>query len=240
MSLKISDEEYEQHLIDYENRLDRLRFIVLSKSKHIHTFCTLAYFSGEVLEGYLNKCLQKIQRCDADCYLSLITLVRLLYVNDQRFEQEDTQFALRIAKERICQALSKFPFYPALDTPHKGDANKLIFWSEHTLFMTLSSAHLFFQYYHHTLHQPPPNYSVLIEEAFQKLLAAHAHPDFGGVYEVNSPLALPCTLCALLNLVDFSAEEGVRRQGEGVLTTLLTHLSLCTNPVNGSMAFSVT
>eukprot|EP01031_Cornospumella_fuschlensis_P040656 gene40656-49569_t len=240
MLLKISDEEYEQCLIDYENRLDRLHFIVLSKSKHIYTFCTLAYYTGEVLQGFLDKCLLKIQRCDADCYLYLITLVRLLYVNDQRFEQEEVQFSLRTAKERICQALSKFPFYPAVDTPHKGDANKLIFWSEHVLFMTLSSAHLFFQYYKHTLHQPPPNHSVLIEEAFHKLLEVHAHRDFGGIYEVNSSLTLPCTLCALLNLVDFSAQDAVRQRSEGVLTTLLTHLSLCTNPTNGSMVFSAT
>lgn len=220
------------YLAEYESRLAALRAACLLRRNDKNTFNVIAYETGEVFEGFVERGLEKISKLEGDSDFTMIVFIRLLYLNEQKFP-EHIQCNIRSAKERICQALAKFPFWPASDEPQSRDINQLVFWSENHLFMTLGSAYLFYQYYYTSLQSYPPNYSVFVEDTFHRYLAVHQHKLFNGVYEVNSHVYLPYTMSALLNLVDFASEREIQGMAEHTVDGIVQHLMLCADPLQG-------
>lgn len=226
------DAAYRQQLRTYESDLELLKLAMLQKTRDKNTFCTHAFINGDLNVDYLNKALGLISKCDGNSDFSMLSLIRLLFLDETKFS-DNAQFDIRSAKERICQTLNSFPFWPASDEAPRKDINDIVFWSENHLFMTLSSAYLFYQYHYHSLQRYPDNYAPFVDEVFIKYLELHLHDKFDGVYEANSHVYLPYTLSALFNLFDYAEERSIRNMAEALIDKILYHIMLCTDPLHG-------
>ncbi|RYH10744.1 hypothetical protein EON65_39290 [archaeon] len=239
MELSVSSSEEEKYLRDYNANLEALCEVALRRAKKDKSnFATIVYNSGEVVDTFLDSSLEKVKTCAGESDFAIISLIRLLFLNKSKFSDATIQENIDVAQKRVCFTLSKFPFWPACDEKASQNVNDIVFWSENHLFMTLGSAHLFYQYHLKITGQHPPNYDAFVEEAFRKYLALHLHPKFGGVYEVNSHVYLPYTMAALLNLIDFAADESVRVQAEALIDLIVHRLMLTTDPLLGVATLS--
>ena len=104
---------------------------------------------------------------------------------------------------------------------------RMIFWSENHIFMYLSSAVLYRQ---RCLSQGLSCYvSNREEQLLMCYLEGHCSPDSVWVYEVLSPVYLPYTFSALLNLYDFSTNEAIRSYADVLLNYILYQVLLGAN-----------
>ena len=149
------------------------------------------------------------------CDFKLTSLIRFLCI-----ERGD----LRAAQSSVAAQLNSFAFWPG-----KGHAYASIrrnqFWSENHIFLYLSSAVLFKQIAHR-FHVSAPlvtNREVSLLKAY---LRAHCREEFNGIYEVLSPVYAPWTMCALLNLFDFSDDVEVRNCAEHLLNRIMRQFVL--------------
>eukprot|EP01031_Cornospumella_fuschlensis_P027992 gene27992-33803_t len=230
---------FETYIQDYNANLATLRSVALKRAKKDKSnFATILYESGEIIDSFLNSSLDKVKSCAGESDFAIISLIRLLFLDKGKFNDPAIREKIEVAQQRICSALSSFPFWPASDDKTSQNVDDIVFWSENHLFMTLGSAHLFYQY-HATVHgKQSPNYNAFVEQAFRKYLALHLHPKFGGVYEANSHVYLPYTMAALLNLYDFSKDESVRQQAEALIDLIVQRLMLTTDPLRGTATLS--
>ncbi len=216
-------------LVDYERRIQEFHSAVAEdKGKHNLVFQAL---KGTVLKEPLEVALKRVKDRQGESDFQIIALVRILFLGDDKIQE------IADAKGRIALALDAFPFWPT------GEANqpcmdKIIFWSENHLIMTLGSCYLFRQF---QLNQDTKNASEamkndVLNELNSKLeskllkvyLRAHCLDVFNGVYEVNSTVYLPYSLSGLLNLYDFALDEEVKRLAKQIIDRIVYHVLLCT------------
>jgi hypothetical protein len=177
-------------------------------------------------------------------------LVRFLYLAKE-VGNEKCDVSVNDAKTRICEAMSSFPYWPSKDISNqiskektsedtnnnKGSMDKIVFWSENHILMTLSSFYLFRQWQRQN--RIDGSSDAYLEGSIEvsllvRYLRAHGSDSFGaGVYEANSVVYLPYSLSALLNLLDFSEQEEVRALAGAVIEKALRPLLLCTPSSSG-------
>jgi len=158
--------------------------------------CSRAKFGNEYDRKNISDFCKKAEQKDGNADFNIISLIRLLY---------DTNLPDDI-KSEIYAALSDFVFWP--HDAHDGEKlQKIVYWSENHTLMLLSSAILLRQ----RLKMEGDERNICPTDLEHHLLLcflrAHVECSTKGVYEVLSFVYLPYTLCALLNIVDFCADE---------------------------------
>lgn len=164
---------------------------------------------------------REIESGNAKADFVLIELIRLLYL--PVYSDEITS-----AKIEIIKILRGFAFWPQEGEEFE-KIRHVIFWSENHIFMYLSSAHLFKQ------KAGDLKLPVLVSEREEMLLLIYlrVHTNSssrgGNIYEVLSSTYLPYTICALLNLIDFSKHEEIIDLSRKLMGRILFQILLCTN-----------
>mmetsp|Transcript_7015 Transcript_7015/g.11733 ORF Transcript_7015/g.11733 Transcript_7015/m.11733 type:complete len:848 (+) Transcript_7015:116-2659(+) len=238
-----SQESYEAQRLIFRARV--------AEERNKHCLVVSAIESGEVLETPLKNALLKVVGHEGESDMQIISLIRFLYLADSA-KSED----IGTAKRHIETALDSFPFWPnpGVDVPQP-NFDKICFWSENHIFMTLGSCYLFRQYQvvrmRKTLNTMKDNSaadnaeeevkaakqltdmekelnSCLETKLLKIYLRAHCEPEFGAVYEVNSSVYLPYTLSALMNLFDFSADGEIKKMASKVIDAVVEHVMRCT------------
>ena len=194
--------EYLHHELNYQNESGKNNFLQFAFTRH------------HIPEKYLTTCLHSIKNQEDFCDWSLCVLVRLLH-----FDYGEDLVKLSPQLDAVKSTLAAFPFWPTISTERC--SNKFCYWSENHMFMFLSSAHLYKQRY-----APADNrYTDLLRVA----LRAKTNREVGrGVYEVLSQVYLPYTLCAMLNLIDFSWDIEIADLAEKVANMIIYQLALGT------------
>jgi hypothetical protein len=226
------------------------------------------YLTGDVnssSETHLNALYSSINDRASGCDIDLAQLIRVLYVNfdDDRkgieppyarhvhclilTRSEQQLKKIESLKTRICNVLMNFPYWPTLGGDNE-EMSKLEFWEENHLFLSLSSAVLFYQ---HLLYIVPHKQAVngnmymnhttdsMLEQSqrFTKLLVKyldiHLSWPVGLLYEVSSPVYNCRTICALMNLMDFSLDFSIREKSEKLLDRIVYQLMLGTDSTLG-------
>jgi hypothetical protein len=233
--------QYEQRLVTFRTKISSL------ENKFNLVLHALDW--GEILPEPMKKAMGKVVGMQGESDFHIITLVRLLYLGDESVPP------IAAAKQEIISALAKFPFWPS-DCKCQPSFDKLVFWSENHLFMTLGSCYLFHQYAldpaaitaaPETRKAVMGTLDAMLETKLLKVyLRAHYAPEFNGVYEVNSTVYLPYTLSALFNLYDFAVDEEIRLMAHHIIDRVLFHVLLGTtsngtsNLVAGARTFART
>jgi hypothetical protein len=246
-------------LTGYNARLKEFQTIVNERFAINNKNSLISYVLDPKNKGKLNKdqqtnfsnIIRNVTQRKQNCDMDIIVLIRLLYLTAEK--SAEFQESVNHIVSEICQTLSKFPFWPALgenqDCFAEFNANKLIFWSENHLFMTLSSAYLFCQYivllHERKLGMPvegaAQHKSLEWEERFlecqllKQYLALHIHKQFQGIFEINSHGYIHLTFCSLLNLVDFGTrnDQEVSKPAGMILDYITTQIMLGTDPLFG-------
>ena len=124
-------------------------------------------------------------------------------------------------KRNISEILSKFAFWPDAEKTTK-EFDSIVFWSENHLFMTLGSAHLF------KVYANEEKISNRVGDREERLLMKYldVHVKFQGVYETLSHVYLPYTLCALLNLYDFSNNDQIVSHAKKLIDIIINQILL--------------
>lgn len=214
----------------YEQNLRRFREKI-SSNKGKFNLILAALDHGEILPDPLNVALKKIKGKQGESDFQIISLVRLLFLGD------DAVPAIVAAKADIMEALATFSFWPE-NAKSQPSFDKIVFWSENHLFMTLGSCYLYNQYKLAPKAQSSPaeTKKVILGELDKALttkllkiyLRAHCAADFNGLYEVNSSVYLPYTLSGLFNLYDFALDEEIKHLAHTIIDRVVFHVMLCT------------
>jgi hypothetical protein len=139
------------------------------------------------------------------CDFKLVTLIKYLYIDCPD---------LYLTQVLVMKMLSTFSFWPGLsDSPIKESQ----FWSENHILLFLSSAYLFKQKFEESCLTCPCMVTDREVSLLKVYLRAHCLPSFGGVYEVNSPVYLPWSMCALLNLFDHARDVEIKLCAQFIL-----------------------
>ena len=213
----------------FEDNLQKFRTAVAGNEGKYNLI--IAAQQGKVLRQ-LNVALDKVVGKQGESDFQIINLIRLLFLGDDKFPDIAT------AKTQVTKALSGFPFWPVKNKKKQPDFDKIVFWSENHLFMTLGSCYLFRQYdlNPEAKTAAPETQAIILQELNKKLetkllkiyLRAHCLTEFNGLYEANSTVYLPYSLSGLLNLYDFSIDEEVKELAHKIIDRLIYHVMLCT------------
>ena len=221
-----------------------------------HTTATRAAFYGTVDMASLKGDMDEVTRRGGKSDFSLIKLIRLLFTEPptslsptaipspaqegrpetvldallRESEAADADYrtrgtTLQDAKVEIDFILSTFAFWVDADDT-KEEFHDIVFWSENHTFMYLSSAHLFRARAEANglAHRDPSGRWDRLLKHYLK-----AHLQFQGVYEVLSHVYLPYTMCALMNLYDFSSDEAIRDDAKKLLDVILRQILVCSS-----------
>eukprot|EP01039_Chlorochromonas_danica_P010884 gene10884-12098_t len=237
----MDDETYAKHLEEYNTRLIELRNVAKGKLGDKSAFIAIAYETGVVDQDFVKKATGSILKCEGNSDFVMICLIRLLFLDENKFSDAKIQQQIRESKEHICHALSAFPFWPVTDEKPTQNVDKIVFWSENHIFMTLSCAYLYNQYCQSrpsttTASEGLPvldSNAAIVNSIFLKYLDIHLDNRFNGVYEVNSHVYLPYTMSALLNIFDFASDLNVREKAARLINRIVYHVMLCTDPLHG-------
>lgn len=201
----------------------------------------------EVLENYVSNIL----KMSGDSDFHMISLIRFLYLAN-----DSGDGVIEIAKDRILAAMINFPYWPS-DCHCNRQMDSIVFWSENHLLMTLSSCFLLRQYMSNSTRFQVPysdedlasgcegtlsgdDNEIFLPDDFESrlllvYLRVHLDKRFHGFYETHSIIYLPYTASSLLNLLDFSLCEPIRRAsgqllnllGEQVARVALSSIGVC-------------
>lgn len=213
---------------EFDERKQRFRDLLAKDNTKFNLI--VAAQNGRVLPDPLKTALKKVTTREGESDFQIISLIRLLFLGDESVAEIAT------AKRQSVSALDTFPFWP---TGSKNQANmdKLVFWSENHLIMTLGSCYLFRQYkLNPELNVAPETKKIILQQLDKTLetkllkiyLRAHCLDIFNGVYEVNSSVYLPYTLSGLLNLYDFALDTEVKELAHKIIDRVVHHVMLCT------------
>lgn len=219
---------------EFEGRRQRFRTLLATDNSKFNL--VIAAQNGRILPDPLKTAIKKVTTREGESDFQIISLIRLLFLGD------DGNEAINTAKKQSVTALDAFPFWP---TGNKTQPNmdKLVFWSENHLIMTLGSCYLFRQYkLNPETNVAPETKKVILQELDKKLetkllkiyLRAHCLEVFNGVYEVNSSVYLPYTLSGLLNLYDFALDPEVKELAHKIIDRVVQHVMLCTTSSGAS------
>jgi hypothetical protein len=204
-------ERLRQYCNHYDNYPDESHAVV-------YRSCT----TGDLDQSFIDDKLRTIRHCEGDSDFAMQPIIRLLYQDISSFSPE-CQDRWRATKFQIKEAFQAFPFWP---TEGVRNMDKIVFWSENHLFMTLSAAYLYFQ----DVSSGSSQWELAHKEC--KLLRDYLefHLKFKGVFEVNSHVYLPFTLTALLNLYDFARNFEVKQMAKEMIDLIVHLLMLNTDP----------
>mmetsp|Transcript_24645 Transcript_24645/g.36295 ORF Transcript_24645/g.36295 Transcript_24645/m.36295 type:complete len:297 (-) Transcript_24645:1197-2087(-) len=172
----------------------------------------------------ISKWLEAVQN-QKKADFKLVSLTRLIYMNRPGLEQLQS---IVMDTMRCCS------FWPS-NIPHRNRIRKSEFWSENHSFLYLSSAYLYRQQAL-KLGKDSGFVGKREVELLQCYLRGHC-TQCPGVYEVLSVTYLPFTMCALLNLFDFSDDEAVRSAAD-ILLNIITRQFLRVADADGSCHLS--
>lgn len=213
----------------YCTRLNSMRSAaILDKGKYSYVF--RAYSSGEIMFQFVRPALEKIRKCQGESDFSFAPLVRILYLDEEKFEEEARQNIVQ-CKQEIVDAFAAFPFWPSAQEAKP--MNSIVFWSENHLFMTLGAAFLYQQYLETKGMRENIEERSFESQLLLTYLRVHNQQSVAGIYEVNSHVYLPYTLCALLNLFDFSSCQEIKAESFALIGKIVRHMMLCTDPLYG-------
>lgn len=225
----------ENYLEAYEKRLNEYKHASWKEppsNKHAALYTACA--NGEIhLEHFDNK-IEAISGREGDSDFCMLPLIRVLYQDVSKWAKKE-QEKMKDLQERTKLALEGFPFLPK---EGQQIMDEIVFWSENHLFMTLTSAYLFYQQTEMTNGVPDWESKHPECRLLRKYLEIHLHESFNGVYEVNSHVYLPFTLNALLNLYDFAVDSGIKNQANRLIDRIVELLALATDPSSGIINLS--
>lgn len=228
----------ENYLEAYEKRLNEYKNASWKEppsNKHVALYTACA--NGVIhLEHFDNK-IEAISGREGDSDFCMLPLIRVLYQDVSKWTQKE-QADMKHLQNRTISALEGFPFLPK---EGQQIMDEIVFWSENHLFMTLTSAYLFYQRMEMTngvLREADWESKYLECRLLRKYLEIHLHESFNGVYEVNSHVYLPFTLNALLNLYDFAVDSGIKNQANRLIDRIVELLALATDPSSGIINLS--
>eukprot|EP01039_Chlorochromonas_danica_P013213 gene13213-15257_t len=176
----------------YENRSNVYRLYFLNESFEQHAKVLNAWNFGDFDPDYVENKLAVIRKREGDSDFVMQPIIRLLYFDYENHNDvaEENIAKWKKAHQDIVLAFEGFPFWPKAG---EQNMDKIVFWSENHLFMTLSAAYLYHQYCHkkHSDHVDDSWESNYIEcRLLHKYLELHLHHDFNGVFEANSHVYL--------------------------------------------------
>ena len=223
----------------YELNLKKFRSHI-ANDKGKFNLIIAALEKEEILTQPLETGLKKVINKQGESDFHIISLIRLLYLGN------DSIPVIADAKQKIENSLKTFPFWPNWSKSNP-NFEKIVFWSENHLFMTLGSCYLYNQYVLNPTakHANNDTKKIILTELNKKLetkllkiyLRAHCLSEFNGVYEVNSSVYLPYTLSGLMNLYDFTIDDEIKTMTEHIINRVIFHVLLCTTS-NGTSNLS--
>lgn len=199
---------------EHDLRWDDLLSRPENYNENKHCILQLAKVKHRIPRSLLENLLTPIQQQKDFCDWSLCLAVRLLYFD---YGEDTDRITPKLTE--IKNTLSTFPFWPMCSI--EKCKNTFNYWSENHAFMFLSSAHLFRQ---------KMNISYCRETSILRaVLRAKANPELGkGLYEVLSQVYLPYSLCAMVNLIDFSRDMEIVALATVVADLIVHQLALAT------------
>lgn len=219
---------------EFEERRDRFRTLLATDNSKFNL--VIAALNGRIIPEPLKKAVDKVTTRQGESDFQIISLIRLLFLGD------DSITEVADAKKKSITALNTFPFWPT-GSKTQPNMDKLVFWSENHLIMTLGSCYLFRQYkLNPETEVAPATKKIILQELDKTLetkllkiyLRAHCLEAFNGVYEVNSSVYLPYTLSGLFNLYDFAVDTEVKELAHQIIDRVVHHVMLCTTASGAS------
>jgi hypothetical protein len=221
----------------YEAQIAKFRAL-LKGCQSKHNLVLYALQDEDILHEPVQNGLQKMVDRVGDWDMSCQPLIRLLYLADSGVEE------IAQTKKLIITAFRSFQFWPNAGDGEQPTFEKIIFWSENHLFMTLGACYLFRNYmFRHFAAEDgeesgaaQARKEALQFEAEKSLetkllkiyLRAHCCAEFDGMYEVNSCVYLPYSLNALWNLYDFAYDEEIKILAGVVIDRIVEQILTCT------------
>jgi len=185
-------------------------YLLESKRGDKHGFLVEALLEGTLNGDILEKKLKPLRKRNGTADFQLVEVIRVLY-----FPKVDQE-----VKDMINEVLIDFPFW--LSKWNDGDSD-LVYWSENHMICHISSSYLYCQYQGGVCDEE----DLLFHYLETKLKF--------GFYEALSPVYLPITLSALLNLVEFSQDDQIQRMSHELVDKIFTDLCYFSLPRNGSL-----
>jgi hypothetical protein len=219
---ELEEDQYREFLSGYERRLAEYKEYLLLQRNNKHVVILEALdgrINEELIQDHCNKMISRKKDIDFE----FTVLIRLLYLLDDC--PIDPSVKQRIAGN-IARCFADFPFWPRKDGLH--DMSSQVFWSENHIFMFLTGAHLFKQWFADHPHIIEKALASEFEEALLQIYLS-AHVKFEGFHECCSHVYFPYTLSALLNLIDFSKNRQVVENAEILVDLLLEQIFYCTS-----------
>lgn len=150
-------------------------------------------------------------------------------------------------QELIIETLTNFPFWPepvygkGVAKPFTNTTSQqmaaLIFWTEHHIWLLLSSAYLFYQYWEDSNSMNKQSTTTNKLTKYRQLLRCYLHAYTRhnvASFEVNSHVYLAYSMAALLNLIDFANDNDIVTDARAVLNGMVFQVMLCTDPHTGT------
>lgn len=146
----------------------------------------------------LKKWCEDVRSHRKGCDFKLVALVKYLFI-----ERQD----LHLTQVLVMNLLNSFSFWPGTTESHIKSGQ---FWSENHILLFLSSAYLFKLKYEESCFTNPCTVSDREVSLLKVYLRSHCQSQFAGMYEVNSPVYLPWSMCALLILYDHAYDVEIK------------------------------
>jgi hypothetical protein len=211
-----SDFFSEYKLASYPERVEILSKHIL-KSKKCNKN-SIAFFShhGQLKVDVVISLCEEVKKYANNVDFVMITLIRILWGvahNRVMLSESDKYHVTTI----IDEAFSNAPCWPS-NSRSQHRMKNVCFWSENHILMLLSTHHLYQQWKRHQGAGITDSSDELEEKLLLLYLKAHAEH---GMYEALSHVYLPYSLCAAVNLIDYSEKAEIRAYA----TRIANHIS---------------
>jgi hypothetical protein len=225
-----------EYLADYEKQKGiLLNYIIHNSHDNKHSVITQLLHNRVINKNVLDGYCKRIRDFIGDSDFVMIVLARILYLIDVE-TLEDVEFKSGCIEliDNICNSFSEFPFWPPKKEHVDKDISRMCFWTENHIFMTLSSAYLYFQHEARKKNDLSFEFeNCLDSQLLLKYLEIHCHPSFGIAYEGGSHVYLPYSLCSLWNLYDFAENPIIKERAEIIIDRMVYLLMLGVDPQTG-------
>ena len=192
-------------LASYSDRLKILSHRILKKQKCNKNNVALFSHHGKLKVGVVIGLCYEVKKYANNVDFVMITLIRILWgiaLNMIVLPESDKSHVIDVINE----ALSSAPCWPS-NTNSQNKMKNVCFWSENHILMLLSTHHLYQQWKRHHGAGDAGSTDELEERILLLYLRAHAEH---GMYEALSHVYLPYSLCAAVNLIDYSLNAEIR------------------------------
>ncbi len=203
-------------LASYPDRVKLLSKRILKKQKCNKNSVALFSHHGQLkMEVVISLC-DEVKKYANNVDFVMITLIRILWgiaLDKIALPESNKCHVIAI----IDDAFSNAPCWPS-NTKSQNKMKNVCFWSENHILMLLSTHHLYQQWKRHHGAGASGTIDELEERLLLLYLKAHAEH---GMYEALSHVYLPYSLCAAVNLIDYSLNAEIRMYA----TQIANHIS---------------